>query len=87
MAAWWDGGSRTVNRLSTRLAHPPFTFGLGGFRPGTLLAVGYIAGLEVARHAVRTPGPIERLTVTLDLAGRPVARTRPGPALLSRLAP
>ena len=37
--------------------------GLGEFRPGTLLAAGYIAGREVARHAVRTPGPIERLTI------------------------
>ena len=64
-------------RLSTRLDHPPFTFGLGKFRPGTLLAAGYIAGREVARHAVRTPGPIERLTITLDLAGRPVDRSRP----------
>jgi beta-galactosidase len=64
------------DRLSTRLAHPPFTFPTGGFRPGRLEAVGYIAGRPVARHAVRTPGPIERLTLELDLAGRPVDRRR-----------
>ena len=41
--------------MSTRLAHPPFTFRTGGFRPGTLEAVGYLAGRQAARHVVRTP--------------------------------
>jgi beta-galactosidase len=58
------------DRIATRLAHPPFTFRTGGFRPGRLEAVGYIGGRPVARHAVRTPGPIERLTLAVDLAGR-----------------
>jgi beta-galactosidase len=64
------------DRTSTRLGYPPFTFGTGRFRPGRLEAVGYIAGRPVARHAVRTPGPIERLTLELDQAGRPVDRRR-----------
>ena len=64
------------DRISTRLAHPPFTFRISGFRPGRLEAVGYLAGRPVARHAVRTPGPIEQLTLELDLAGRPVDRGR-----------
>jgi beta-galactosidase len=58
------------DRMSTRLAHPPFTFRTGAFRPGTLEAVGYIAGREVARHAVRTPGAIDRLILAFDLSGR-----------------
>ena len=66
-----DGG-----RTGTRLAHPPFTFHTGGFRPGRLEAVGYLAGRPVARHVVRTPGPIERLRLELDLAGRAVDRGR-----------
>ena len=59
------------DRMSTRLAHPPFTFRTGGFRPGTLEAVGYIAGRQAARHVVRTPGAIDRLTLTFDVSGRP----------------
>ena len=58
------------NRIATRLAHPPFTFGTDGFRPGRLEAVGYVGGRPVARHAVRTPRRIERLTLAVDLAGR-----------------
>jgi beta-galactosidase len=58
------------SRITTRLAHPPFTFRTGGFRPGKLEAVGYVGGRPVARHAVRTPGPIMRLTLAVDLTGR-----------------
>jgi beta-galactosidase len=65
------------DRISRRLVHPPLTFRTGGFRPGTLEAIGYLAGYPVARHVVRTPGPIERLTLDLDLAGRQVDRARP----------
>lgn len=64
------------NRLGTRLRHPPFTFPTGGFRPGRLEAVGYVAGRPVARHVVRTPGPVEQLRLELDLAGRDVDRRR-----------
>ncbi len=53
------------------LAHPPFTFRIGGFEAGTLEATGYVAGGPVARHTVRTPGPIDGLTLAVDLAGRP----------------
>ena len=59
------------DRTSTRLAHPPFTFRVGRFVSGTLEAVGFVRGLPVARHVVRTPGVIDRLTLEIDLAGRP----------------
>lgn len=61
------------NRISTHIAHPPFTFRLGGFRPGTLEAIGYVGGREAARHAVRTPGAVERVILRLDESGRPYA--------------
>jgi beta-galactosidase len=61
------------DRLSTHLAHPPFTFRLGPFRPGTLEAVGYVRGRPVARHMVRTPGAVARLDLRLDESGRPFA--------------
>jgi beta-galactosidase len=64
------------DQMSTRLAHPPFTFRPGGFRPGTLEAVGYVAGREAARHVVRTPGAIERLSLAFDLSDRRPDRTR-----------
>jgi beta-galactosidase len=64
------------DRMSTRLAHPPFTFRTGGFRAGTLEAVGYVAGRQAARHVVRTPGAIDRLTLGFDLSGRRWDRER-----------
>jgi beta-galactosidase len=73
------------DRMSSRLAHPPFTFRTGGFRAGTLEAVGYLAGREAARHAVSSPGPIERLTLSLDQAGRAPDR-RQGDALFCHAA-
>jgi beta-galactosidase len=64
------------DRMSTRLAHPPFTFRTGGFTPGTLEAVGYVAGRTAARHVVRTPGAVDRLAIAFDLTGRAQDRAR-----------
>ena len=61
------------DRISTHLAHPPFTFHLERFEPGTLEAIGYIGGRKAARHAVRTPGALQRLELRLDESGRPFA--------------
>ena len=51
-------GRRTpdLNRISKNLRHPPFTFEPPRFVPGTLAAVAYENGVEVARHSVHTPG-------------------------------
>jgi hypothetical protein len=64
------------DRTSMRLAHPPFTFRTSGFSPGRLEAVGFLGGRAVARHVVRTPGAIERLTLGLDLSGRAMEARR-----------
>ncbi len=58
------------DRLSTHLPHPPFTFRLDRFEPGTLEAVGYLGGREAARHRVTTPGPARHLDLSFDLSGR-----------------
>ncbi|HUF13731.1 MAG TPA: glycoside hydrolase family 2 TIM barrel-domain containing protein [Longimicrobiales bacterium] len=58
------------DRISTHLAHPPFTFAIGAFEAGTLAAFGYIAGAEAAVHAVRTPERIQNLRAWVDFAGR-----------------
>ena len=60
------------NRMTTHLAHPPFTFKTSKFTAGTLEAVGFVEGREVARHQVRTPGSIAQLRLTFDRSGRAV---------------
>jgi beta-galactosidase len=57
------------DRISGRIAHPPFTFPVGTFEPGTLRAVGHWKG-RTAEHQVRTPGRIARLHLSFDLAER-----------------
>lgn len=69
-----DRRGPTRDRMSDRLPHPPFHFRTGGFRAGTLRAIGYLHGEPVARHEVRTPGRIDRLAMALDLAGRAIDR-------------
>lgn len=64
-----------VSRMTTHLKHPPFTFALAGFQPGTLQAVGYQNGRAVATAERRTPGEITQLDLALDLSGRPFAQT------------
>ena len=51
-------GRRTPdrNRISNNLRHPPFTFETPQFSPGTLEAVAYRNGAEIARHSVHRPG-------------------------------
>lgn len=44
-----------INKFSTHLAHPPFTFTLSGFEAGELVAKAYIGDKEFAEHIVRTP--------------------------------
>jgi len=62
-----------TDRISTNLAHPPFTFRLDRFQPGMLEAIGYLGGRAASRHVVRTPGAVERLDLWLDEGGRPFA--------------
>nr|WP_301751426.1 glycoside hydrolase family 2 TIM barrel-domain containing protein [uncultured Erythrobacter sp.] len=56
-------------RISSHLAHPPFTFEVDGFVPGTLEARSYIGGALVAQHRVTTPGPATALCSVLDDGG------------------
>jgi beta-galactosidase len=62
------------DRISVNLNHPPFTFESVGYVPGELTAIGYIAGAEVARHVVKTPGSVTSIETTLATQG--VAPTR-----------
>jgi len=58
-------------RISSHLAHPPFTFAVDGFVPGTLEARGYIGGALVAQHRITTPGAATALCSVLDDGGVP----------------
>lgn len=58
------------NLLTTSLSHPPFTFVLENFEPGTLVAKGFINGQEVCQHEHNTPGEVAGIIVWLDESGK-----------------
>ncbi|MEL7834783.1 glycoside hydrolase family 2 protein [Fodinibius sp. Rm-B-1B1-1] len=60
------------NRVASYLNNPPFTFELDEFEPGTLRAVGYIDGEEVAAHAQTTPGEPAAIDLEIDLSNKPL---------------
>jgi len=60
-----------TSRVSTHVKHPPFTFALDRFEPGTLRAVGFIGGRQVAEHEQRTPGDPTQLSLRFELGNRP----------------
>ncbi|MBK7211688.1 MAG: DUF4982 domain-containing protein [Bacteroidales bacterium] len=62
-----DKGADAVN-----LEHPPFTFSIDRFMPGTLSAVGFIAGKEVASDSRITPGKANSLKIEVDYSGKPL---------------
>ncbi|WP_250463364.1 glycoside hydrolase family 2 TIM barrel-domain containing protein [Microbulbifer litoralis] len=62
------------NSRFTNLKHPPFRFDLGEFAPGTLEAVAFAGGEEVARHQLVTAGEATQIELEVDTAGEaPVA--------------
>ncbi len=63
----FDGGN------AKHLDHPPFTFVGVPYVPGTLKAIGYLAGKPVAEMTVRTPGDPSSLRLTFDTQRRPLA--------------
>ncbi|MDO6492430.1 MULTISPECIES: glycoside hydrolase family 2 TIM barrel-domain containing protein [unclassified Cellulophaga] len=57
--------------ISTKLTHPPFTFKLGSFTAGTLVAKGFINGKQVAEDKVSTPEKATKLKIWVDESGKP----------------
>lgn len=57
--------------ISTKLAHPPFTFKLGTFTAGTLVAKGFVNGKQVAEDVVKTPEEPVKLKIWVDESGKP----------------
>ncbi|MGB8374077.1 MAG: glycoside hydrolase family 2 TIM barrel-domain containing protein, partial [Salegentibacter sp.] len=65
------------NIISDELPFPPFTFHLDKFEKGSLKAVGYIDGEEVASHTVRTPEEPAKLKMRADFSGKNIALNTP----------
>ena len=59
-----------TNKISTYLDHPPFTFDAKEFKPGTLIARGYIKGIRVAEYSVTTPEKPVGMVLTFDESGK-----------------
>ncbi|MBC8082318.1 MAG: glycoside hydrolase family 2 protein, partial [Hymenobacter sp.] len=59
--------------FANQLAHPPFTFALPAYAPGTLKAVGYRGGKAAAETERRTPGTAQKLQLTYARHGKDLA--------------
>ncbi|MBC7915700.1 MAG: glycoside hydrolase family 2 protein [Pyrinomonadaceae bacterium] len=55
---------------SDKLPHPPFTFNLSSFTPGTLKAISYIKGKIAAIHSVSTPLTAKSLKLSADISNK-----------------
>ncbi|NMH86879.1 glycoside hydrolase family 2 TIM barrel-domain containing protein [Flavivirga algicola] len=58
------------NEISAHLNHPPFTFKMSSFKPGTLKAVGFINGKEAVEDVVKTPQKPTKFKIRLDESGK-----------------
>ncbi|QIL77750.1 glycoside hydrolase family 2 protein [Hymenobacter sp. HDW8] len=61
------------NNFSDQLPHPPFTFTLPAYTPGTLRAVGYYKGKSAAQTERRTSGAAKSLKLTYARHGKDLA--------------
>ncbi len=59
-----------TGRICNNLAHPPFTFHTGIFKPGELVATGYINGKPMLADTLATPGTPFAIKLLLDESGR-----------------
>lgn len=57
---------------AVNLTHPPFSFTLPGYAPGTLRAAGFRKGTVFVSHSVTTPGPPTALRLTADFSNKPL---------------
>ena len=59
-----------TDKFSTNLSHPPFTFKLPEFKPGTIKAIGYINAKKVVETERITPGEPAKLQLRIDYSGK-----------------
>ncbi|WP_224994247.1 glycoside hydrolase family 2 protein [Cesiribacter sp. SM1] len=58
------------NAFSTHLPHPPFTFSVSAFVPGSLKAVGYLQGQKVVETVATTPAKPHAISLRYDRSGK-----------------
>jgi beta-galactosidase len=56
--------------ISNNLTHPPFTFVIPVFKPGTLTASGYVQGDKIIETSRRTPGTPSQIMLSWDESGK-----------------
>lgn len=61
-----------IDSMSLSLPHPPYTFTLPGYMPGTIRATAIRNGIETASHSVTTPGRPVALRLTADFSNKPL---------------
>jgi len=55
---------------STNLKHPPFTFAIPSFKPGDLVAVGYINNKKIIEQKQQTPEAPNKINLRIDFSGK-----------------
>jgi beta-galactosidase len=65
-----QGPDNDINCANLR--HPPFTFTLAEYVPGTLKAAGLRKGAEFGSHTVTTPGPPSAIRLSADFSNKPL---------------
>ena len=60
-----------TGRNNDKLNHPPFTFHVPAYQPGTLQATGYIKGQPMAGSTVASPGKPYKIILKADYSGKP----------------
>ena len=65
-----QGPDKVIN--SSNLRHPPFTFTVDEFVPGTLMATGLKDGAEFGSYSVTTAGPPSAIRLSADLSNKPL---------------
>ncbi len=63
--------SPDTGRICANLAHPPFSFLVGEFQPGTLKVIGYLDGQAAAHDERSTPRAPEAIRMRVDESSRP----------------
>ncbi len=62
----FDGGN------CKNLKHPPFTFTDIKYKAGEIKAIGFINGMEVCQHIVKTPQKAEKIKIIIDESGKKI---------------
>ncbi len=60
------------DQYSTNLKHPPFTFNVLSFQPGTLRATGYINGKKIIEQVQQTPEVPAKIKLHVDYSGKEI---------------